>query len=147
VSTARLNIQVFSTPALCSGVTVPALASLDARKYHTMQLLIISLGIPLGIAWLISEFKGGKLLRVILGVLAIVGVAFVVHLATILEPNYVRQFYGASFIQMEGLLSAGDTNTVVNAVRTHNAITRTGTVYQAAQTFMSALEAGNQKSR
>ena len=112
-----------------------------------MQMLIISLGVPLLVAWLISEFKGRKSLRIVFGVLAIVGVGCLTHFAARVEPDYERHFYGVSFIQMEGLLSAGDTNTVANAVRTHNAVARTGTVYQAAQEFMSALGAGNRPTK
>ena len=112
-----------------------------------MQTLIIFLTVPLVVAWLVSEFKGSRSVRIVFGVLAIVGAGLLAHFAAMVEPSYERHFYGASFIQMEGLLSSGDTNTVANAVRTHNAVARTGTVYQAAQEFMSALAAGNRQTK
>lgn len=104
------------------------------------------LSVLLPVAWLVSEFKGSRTLRIALGVFALVGIGFITHLLSMVTPNYERYFYGASFLQMEGLLSNGDTNTVIRGVRVHNAVARTGTVYQAAHTFMSALGEENRET-
>ena len=111
-----------------------------------MITLLIAPAVLLAVAWLISEFKGGKRVRIMLGLLTIVVGGYLVHCAALVEWDFARGWYAVSLRQAEGLLLDGDTNTVLRAIRAHNVTAQTGTVYQATQTFMSEISDTHRKT-
>ena len=109
--------------------------------------IIVLASVLFPIAWLVSEFRGSRPVRIGLGIFALIAVGSVSHFVAQMTPSYERHFYAVAFHQAEGLLADGDTNAVLRAIRAHNTALRTGTVYHAAQTFMSAFSVGNRETK
>jgi len=80
---------------------------------------ILMIGLP-G-AWLVAEFKGGRLLRISLGLLAMVVFHFVLCMTTQVVRAYEKTFMRSSFQEMKVLLQAGRTDVVLSAIAAYQA--------------------------
>ena len=113
--------------------------------------LLFMFAAALVVGWLAAEFKGHRVLRICLGLLAVLVVGYTGYrtgrLALAIEYSWVakeRSFTESSMRRIEELLAKSETNTVSKAVaayyRTADSSTNEFGYYQASLALWEALQ-------
>ena len=98
-----------------------------------MEQAIFVLVIAILVAWLIAEFQAGRVARISLGILSIVGCVAIAHVVAGIIPSYERQLHRASLRELGQLAARGDLQRVQQALSTYNDTAGTnGSTYTAA---------------
>jgi hypothetical protein len=102
--------------------------------------------IALFIGWLVAEFRAGRVARISLGILSIVGAVVVTHVVARIIPGYEQQLHRASLRELGELAAKGDLQRVQQALSTYNDTAGTnGSTYTAAMKMWMAVSAKPKK--
>jgi hypothetical protein len=105
-----------------------------------VNIIIIFLILAAPIIWLVAEFKFQRRIRVVLGSCSMLCFGFLIYAFCQIKPFYESAWHRNSIRDAEILLKQGQTNVVISAFETYNAIVTTNSTFLASEQMMHILE-------